>query len=234
MTPTLLLTRPEGRNEAFAEMVKARWHGPLAVIASPLLEISFIAATPPVADALIFTSVNGVEAAAHLGLSGQRAWCVGDRTAEVAKEAGFVAEAGPGDAKALVAHIIAAQPTGRLAHIRGIHARGDVAQSLNAAGLICQDVVAYDQLVRDLTPEAKTVLAGHTPVIAPLFSPRSATIFKQQGPFAAPVHVAAMSAAVRDALDPLAVVRMDVAGRPDAAGMVAAVVGLLSGVCPSA
>lgn len=215
-------------------MVRAQWHGPLDVVSSPLLEISFVAATPPEADSLIFTSVNGVTAAAHLGLTGHKAWCVGDRTAEVARDAGFAAETAQGDAKALVARIIAARPEGRLAHIRGIHARGDVAQSLNAAGLICEDVVAYDQLVRDLTPEAKAVLAGQAPVVAPLFSPRSATIFKQQGPFAAPVYVAAMSVAVHDALNPLPVVRLDVADSPDAPSMAAAVARLLSGVWRSA
>ncbi|WP_333713793.1 uroporphyrinogen-III synthase [Yoonia sp.] len=230
MIPTLLLTRPEGRNDPFAGMVRAQWHGPLDVLASPLLEISFVAATPPKADALIFTSVNGVAAAGHLGLTGHPAWCVGDRTAEVARDAGFAAETAQGDAKALVAHIIAAQPTGRLAHIRGIHARGDVARTLNAAGLICEDVVAYDQLVGELTPEAKAVLAGQAPVVAPLFSPRTATILTRQGPFEAPLHIAVMSDAVRDAIEPLAVAELVVAESPDAASMAKAVLGVLSGL----
>jgi uroporphyrinogen-III synthase len=230
MTPTLLLTRPEDRNEAFAEIVKAQWHAPFKVVASPLLEISFVAATPPEADALIFTSVNGVAAAAHLGLTGHQAWCVGDRTAEVARDAGFAAQTAQGDAKALVTYIIAAQPTGRLAHIRGIHARGDVAETLNAAGLICEDVIAYDQLLRDLTPEAKAVLAGQAPVVAPLFSPRTATILTKQGPFEASLHVAAMSDAVRDAVEPLDIAELVVAERPDAASMAEAVIGLLSGL----
>ena len=224
MTPTLLLTRPEGRNASFAAQVGALWTGPLDVITSPLLEIAFVAASQPLADALIFTSVNGVAAAVHLGLNnGQVAWCVGGRTAEAAHEAGFAIRVGPGDANSLLDHIISAQPTGRLAHIRGIHARGDVAEHLNEAGLICEDVVAYDQLVRELSEEAKIALSGTKPVVAPLFSPRTATILVKQGPFAAPLHVVAMSEAVSEAISTLSIAGSTIAEKPDAPSMARAV-----------
>ena len=231
MTPILLLTRPEDRNASFAADVTSRWQGPLRVISSPLLKITFLAATPPAADEMIFTSVNGVRAACHLGLpTVGKVWCVGGRTAEEATEAGFAVETGPGDADGLVQHIIAANPTGRLAHIRGMHARGAVAESLNAAGLICQDVVAYDQLPNILSAEARAALKGEYPVIVPLFSPRTATILKEQGPYGAAIYLFAMSAAVADAVTDVPVTSLMVAPAPDAASMVDTVVAALEGL----
>lgn len=228
MTPTLLLTRPEGRNAAFADLVRASWSKPLAVVCSPLLAISFVAAQPPEADDLIFTSVNGVAAAVRLGLAkGQPAWCVGGRTARAAADAGFAERAGSGDAAGLVSEIIAARPGGRLAHIRGIHTRGDVAARLNKAGLICEDVIAYEQLVQNLSRDATTALSGVSPVVVPLFSPRTAIILLNHGPFKAPVHVVAMSHPVADAIASLSVARLVVAARPDAEAMASGVAALL-------
>ncbi len=228
MTPTLLLTRPDGRNASFADAVQAAWQGPLEVVSSPLLSISFAAVAAPDAEALIFTSVNGVQAATPLGLApGMTAWCVGDRTADAAKEAGFVPVTGPGDADGLVRHIISARPAGTLAHIRGRHTRGDIADKLNAAGLVCEDVVAYDQLPCALNAAARTALSAKFPVVAPLFSPRTATILMQQGPFLAPVHVIAMSGAVKEAATVMPLAGLSVAATPDANSMVKAVVATL-------
>ena len=231
MTPILLLTRPEGRNAAISEGIAAKWDGPLQVVTSPLLKISFVASTPPDADALIFTSVNGVDAAVHMGLpSGQTAWCVGGRTAEAAKAAGFAVLTGPGDAQGLIDDITSAQPSGRLAHIRGRHTRGSVAETLTAAGLNCADVVAYDQVPIDLSEDALLALTGEIPVILPLFSPRTASILIEQGPFRAAVHVVAMSDAVAEVAAGMQKVALKVAKRPDAASVVEAAVALLAGM----
>ena len=228
MTPTLLLTRPDGRNASFASAVRAAWQGPLDVISSPLLSISFLPAEVPEAEALIFTSVNGVDAAASLApKQGMKAWCVGGRTADAARAAGFAPEIGPGDADGLVRHIISARPAGRLAHIRGRHTRGDVAGRLTAAGLICDDVVAYDQLPCPPSVAARAALSSDFPVVAPLFSPRTATILIQQGPFAAPVHVVAMSEAVKEAAAVVPLAGITVAASPEAESMVEAVVATL-------
>ena len=228
MTPILLLTRPEGRNEDLAADVQARWAGDLQIVTSPLLRIIFVVADVPDADEMIFTSTNGVDAAVAMGLAqGQPAWCVGDRTAEAATAAGFAPRIGPGDAAGLVAHIIAARPAGRLAHIRGKHTRGDVAERLNATGLSCADVVAYDQAPAGLSDGALAALSGKVPVIAPLFSSRTASILKGQGPFAAPLHVAAISDAVAQMASDLTPARLVVAEKPDAENVVAAIVALL-------
>ena len=228
MTPTLLLTRPEGRNGPFAAMVRDRLGRDISVVTSPLMAITFLEVERPDAADYVFTSVNGVAAAKAMTVgAGATAWCVGRQTAAAATKAGFAAKVGPGDADALVAHIIAAQPNGRLAHIRGRHSRGDVAQTLQQAGIRCEDIVAYDQIPSDLTSDARSVLSGQQPVVFPLFSPRTATILKAQGPFAAPIHAAAMSEAVKAELSGLPTKAMVVAKHPDAAHMADAVAAMI-------
>ena len=224
MTPTLIVTRPSAQSARFAADVKAAWGRPLHVLISPLLRIEPLPVAKPKADALIFTSANGVKAAMALRLPrGLVAWCVGEKTAALAKEAGFAPKTGPGDADGLVHDLIRAHPTGRIAHIRGTHTRGDVVARLKAAGLDCFDVVAYDQLECPLTSEVVSALNGVNPVILPLFSPRTCTILKKQGPYAAPLCVVAMSEAVKNAIDPVDHWQVSVAVRPDTDAMMAAV-----------
>ena len=83
-----------------------------------------------------------------------------------------------------------------LAHIRGAHTVGQVADTLRAEGFACADLVAYDQVAVPLSEQARDALAGETPVILPLFSPRTAKLISRYGPFAAPIHAVAISAAV--------------------------------------
>lgn len=216
MTPTLIVTRPSAQSESFAASIVAKWDGPLKVIVSPLIKIVPVAAAVPKMDSVIFTSANGVNAARSLGLpKGLKAWCVGEKTAHVAREAGFDPVVGPGNADGLVAHLISAQPSGSIAHIRGKHARGDVSTRLNAAGLNCIDVVAYEQQSCALNPTAHAALCSDKLVILPLFSPRTSTILCRQGPFVAPVHVVALSEAVKDAVDPALGWEITVVSSPD-------------------
>jgi uroporphyrinogen-III synthase len=126
---------------------------------------------------------------------------------------------GPGDADGLVAHIISAHPAGTLAHIRGKHARGDVCACLNAAGLLCRDVVAYDQQSCALSAQAQAALNTEIPVVVPLFSPRTSTILSKQGPFTAAMHVIALSSAVEEAIDPELNWDVAVASAPDGEAM---------------
>ena len=220
MTPTLLMTRPEHQNASFADQIAASWDAPLTVIHSPLTGIVPVVTQITTPDAVIFTSANGVAAAAQFHLPiGMTAWCVGKKTAQVAKAAGFAPNVGPGDAAGLVAHIISAKPLGTFAHIRGMHTRGDVADRLQAAGLNCADVVAYDQKALPLTAPAQTALAGKSAVIVPLFSPRTGVIFNAQGPYQAKVFAPVISAAVQETLEPSVVACIEPALRPDAKAM---------------
>lgn len=228
MTPTVILTRPKPQSESFAADLRARWDGPIDILIAPLIEIVPVAATCDSPDAVIFTSANGVNASVGLGLPrGLPAWCVGPKTAKLARAAGFHPSVGPGDADGLVADIIAARPKGQLAHIRGKHARGDIASRLNAAGINCTDVVAYDQKARTLTPEAKAAGAAQISVIFPLFSPRTATILNGEGPFEATIHIVAISKAVTSALSSGLPAQVTQAESPDGNAMLAATLDVL-------
>ena len=87
--------------------------------------------------------------------------------------------------------------------------------------------MAYDQRPVDLTDAARDVLAGQAPVILPLFSPRTAAIFKGHGPFSAPLYIVAMSEAVRESLVPLPVASLQVSAAPTAEQMALCVVASL-------
>lgn len=205
----ILLTRAAAQNERFAARLAGR------IVQSPLAEVRFLHPDLPLADCAIFTSENAVHALAGR-LPAPRAWCVGDRTAEVARQAGFLAWSASGDADALVAAILNAPP-GRCLHLRGRETRGDVAARLNAAGIPCAEAVVYDIAPIPPTTEALALLAGAAPVIVPLFSPASARRFAQV-PARAPLRLACLSPAVAAAAPPAAEVR--IAAEPTAAAMI--------------
>jgi len=121
----ILLTRPRRQARRFAESLRERLGERVEILISPLIEIEFIPdpAPIPVGAGLIFTSENGVLAFARgKEGKGRMAWCVGPRTGEVAKAAGFDVHIGGGDAERLAEAIIAAGPAGPLIHYRGRHA----------------------------------------------------------------------------------------------------------------
>lgn len=175
--PAILLTRPEAQSARLAESLRAR-HPGLTIVISPLLVPRFLRPEIPAgAQTLILTSETGAQAARQIAaLQGglpKQAFCVGDRTAQVAREAGFEATSAEGDAQALLALIQAQNPTPPLLHLHGRETRGDLAKRLNSAGIETFSVLAYEQNLQPLTPEAVALLQGSAPVIAPIFSPRS-------------------------------------------------------------
>jgi uroporphyrinogen-III synthase len=174
---------------------------------------------------LAFTSENAVAVAApQLGGTGRRAWCVGDRTAAAARAAGFDAVSAGGDAAALAALIARSAPAGEVLHLSGRHQRGDLVARLASAGRAARRLAVYDQAARPLSTAARAALAGAAPVLAPLFSPRSAALFSDAvaDGARAPLLVAALSPAVAAAWAGPAHARLEVAERPDAEALLAA------------
>lgn len=221
-TPKILLTRPLPAARAFAER--------LADLAAEVV-ISPVQAIAPVAHELparfggaIFTSRNGVDAVAGRAAP---AWCVGGATARAAHDKGWQAISADGDAEALLRRILADHAAGGfglpLVHFRGEFARGNLAQRLGEAGLDTREITVYRQISKPLSGRARHCLGGESPVIVPLFSPRSAAQLVQQGPFAAPLVVVAMSDAVAAEAAALSPHRMVVSAAPDAEAMVAAI-----------
>jgi uroporphyrinogen-III synthase len=237
MTPVLILTRPAPQAEAFAAEVATRWAGAVRIILSPLLQIVPVSITADLTGVkgVIFTSAHGVAASLTADLPrGLTAWCVGEKTAQLAAEAGYDAVAGPSDGARLADKIISRRPPGPLVHLHGFHTRGSISEWLTNAGIGCIDVIAYDQIAQSLTDEAFDALHGNAPVILPLFSPRTATILDSQSPFSAPVHLIVMSTAVQGAAAAIGVRSLTVAATPDADAMIAATLKRLSSVAEPA
>lgn len=206
--PLLILTRPAAAAARFCATEAAMLSG-VTVLAAPVLDIVAVDAALPAAPATyrgaIFTSENGAAQAARLGLPTDiTAWCVGGQTARAAEAAGFTTRTAGGDAESLLALLETENVTGPLVHIRGAHARGDVAARLTARGVPCDLVVAYDQIALPLPAAVLAAFAGDAPVVVPLFSPRSAALLRAQMPtLRAPLHIAAISAAAAAAFTDL-------------------------------
>ena len=222
--PTILLTRPAPASRRFAQRLQDAGVA-VPIVTSPLMRIDPLTVSLPEGlRGVLFTSKNGVAAVEGRDLP---AWCVGDATAEAAAQAGWRAVSAGGDAEALYRRLLADAPKGPLLHLRGEHARGDLAQRLSAAGVETSETVVYRQVTEPLGPEAWQVLSGDSPVLVPLFSPRSAETFLAEGPFRAPVEGIAISAAVADILAKAGVARIDVAAEPTADAMFRAILARL-------
>ena len=179
--------------------------------------------------AVVLTSETGVEAARRISAAGvalpKRAFCVGDRTAKAAPAAGFDAISAQGDANALLALLVGQKIAGPLLLLHAEDTVGDVQNRLISAGIETVSAITYRQKPQPLTAEAEAVLQSDTPVILPIFSPRSAHLLaaeiKRIGG-KAPLWLAALSPAVAEAFD-LPIALIQIAARPDAAAMLAAV-----------
>ena len=133
---TLLLTRPEGASRRFAAAVQGALGGGWRVVISPLMETRFLTVPLPDCDTLAFTSETAVRAVARLGTDRRAlAWCVGPRTEEAARAAGYSTKRGGGTAEELVAAILADRPGGTVFCPRAQDQAVDVAILLNSAGI---------------------------------------------------------------------------------------------------
>ena len=214
----VLITRPQPDADATAALLAAAGHEPLV---HPLMRIEARAVRWPAADALAFTSANGVRAYAGPPLP---AWCVGEASAAAARSAGLtVAGVAGGDVASLAALIAAAAP-GRVLHPSGAASAGDLAGALEAAGTSAERVVAYDAVAETSLPDGAARVIGRAEWAA-LFSPRSARLLTRLAQDAGAaeafesVRLAALSQAVAEATDlPFAHVR--VAVRPASSALV--------------
>ncbi len=229
--PTLLMTRPRGAAERFVARLAPGLRNRLQVIYAPLMQIEFLPG--PVSlqgvHGVIFTSANGVAAAQAAALSPTLpAYCVGPATAAAARRARWSVEDTAETADALVAALIARRPPAPLLHLRGTHARGEIAERLTAAGIETRAQPVYDQHLVGPDDAARAALSGTDPVIAPLFSPRSARHFADMFTGSAPLYLAAISAAAAEPVENMEHRALIVAERPDGAAMAAAVERLIA------
>lgn len=221
----ILLTRPADQGARFAHALRDRFGTAVEIAESPLIALHLLTPALPEGpfDAVVFTSATAVTAATLPGLP-RLAFTVGDRTAQAAQAAGFRTLSASGDAEALIALLLQARP-GRVLHLHGQETRGDVVGHLRRAGMQAEGAVVYAQLPQPLTAVAQGWLGGDQPVIVPLFSPRTATLFSSSRAVA-PLWLAALSPAV-DAAATLSAARRITAARPDADAMLDTIAKLL-------
>lgn len=189
MTPTLVLTRPEAQSRALASALDVE----AQVIVAPIMDIVCSERRPDLGPfaGVILTSANAVRCGP--ALTGIKAHCVGERTAAAARDAGAEVLTVARDADDLVRR---SPGPGPLLHLRGEHARGDVAQRLSAAGIQTGEAIVYAQKARALSEAARRAIEGGEPTVLPLFSPRSARLVGAKVRPGKGVHVIAMSPAV--------------------------------------
>ena len=223
----LLLTRPLPAARRFLAACEAARSAAIPAILSPALQIIPVQVTLTERPAaLLLTSENGAARAGDLGLAGLPAWCVGPQTAAAAAAQGLrTIEVGP-DVQGLLKGLLRARPPGLLLHLRGEHARGELAEHLRAAGLRAEEAVAYRKEPRSPSPEARAALDGPGPMVLPLFSPRSAALVAAW-PSRAALRVVAMSEAVARAAAPLRPERLLLARAPTGPAMVEATLEVL-------
>lgn len=222
----LLLTRPKAQGTDFARHLQARFGSQLNVISTPLLVPEIFDPVLPSGpfSALILTSQTGV--ASYVRLFAKHdlpkdVFCVGERTAHAAVQAGLTCLSHAQDAASLILQIRSLRPKGRLLHLRGRETRGNINALLDLGGIDTVDAIVYAQNSRQLTPHAIATLRGGLPVLAPLFSPRTAALFNLELArihAVSPLFVAAMSSEV--ALELRATnAQIKVSDRPDACAM---------------
>lgn len=223
---TLLMTRPRPEAERFLHRLPADVLNRATPVVAPLLRIETCRETVDLANVagVIFTSANGARAASVPDQSRAiPAYCVGATTARIAGDLGWRVEAIGANADELVATLIQSRTSGPLLHLCGRHTRGKVAERLSSAGCQTRRHVVYEQKLLPLEDKVLAILRGSAPVIAPIFSPRTARHFVSQRPEITHLHLVAMSAAVAEPLFGMAHSTLSVAKHPNAASMASVV-----------
>lgn len=231
--PRILVTRSEPGASETAARLTALGYVP---IIEPLFAIVPIDVTVPDFDALAFTSANGVRRFA--ALSPRRdapAFCVGARTAETAREAGFAdVTSADGDVAALGDLIRETLPAGkRVLHAGNAESRGDLPGRLTAQGISAQFLALFRaEPIGAPGPELARHLAGDRAFQAALIhSPRAGMILAEMIRAVAtpcPIAIAAISEAAAAPLTGL-VQSVAIAPAPTEDALLSSLANLVSG-----
>ncbi len=237
-----LVTRPRAEAAELAEALAARG---IAALIEPLLEIHYRdAPSPDLAgvQAILCTSANGVRALARL--ADARAvplFAVGEASAARARDEGFARVESAGGAVGDLARLVSERlcpAAGRLLHVAGNVAAGDLAGELSAAGFAVDRAVLYDaRPAPDLSAACVRALAAGAVDFALFFSPRTAAIFARLAERAgvaaalAPVAAISLSGAADAALGGLRFRERHIAERPDQPGLLRALARALAERC---
>ena len=225
----LLITRGAAEGAALARTLEARGH---RCLLEPLFEIHPVAVPQEAlrrdlegAQALLFTSANGVRAFA--ALEPGRAWpvlAVGDATAAAARGAGFATVESAGGAVEDLAALAAKglrTTDGPLFHAAASAVAGDLKGALEAAGFAVRRRVLYEaRPAQAFSPETGRALTAGAIDAVLFFSPRTGASFVSLartaglGGACGGCHAVCLSAAVADRLADLPWAGLHVARRP--------------------
>lgn len=221
----LLMTRPLAAAQRFVASLPKETRAALEVIHAPLIDIRPTGDVPDFTDVktVIFTSANGVEVASRETGLRLPALCVGTRTTQVANALGWHARCAGGNAQELLEAVKNMPEAAPLLHLRGMHARGDIAATLQAAAIPCREQVVYDQHLLALDAAAKQALSAQRDMIVPLFSPRTARHFANLCGDAGHLHLIVLSSAVAEPVKGLNYKTLHVSKAQDANAMAVAV-----------
>ncbi|MEE2970268.1 MAG: uroporphyrinogen-III synthase [Pseudomonadota bacterium] len=229
-----LITRPRDDAEALVNELNA---ARVETFIEPLLNIASVPGALAKLDrvqAILLTSRNGVRALAEE--TDQRdtpIYAVGDATADIARELGFInVESAAGDSAAL-AQLVEDRldpGDGALLHGSGTAVAGDLAGTLAAKGFTVRCEILYEArpAIR-LSAELQALLTNGALDGATFFSPRTAQTFVNLvnaaglSPACRAVTAICISPAVVRALGSMEFDEIRVASRPDAPAMIAAV-----------
>ncbi len=227
----ILVTRSEPGASETAERLATAGYLP---IVEPVFAIEPLPADVPEFDALAFTSANGARQFATL--SPRRdvpVFCVGVRTADAAREAGFAnVTSADGDAGALAALIVRQLPKqARLLHAGNEESRSDLTGRLRGVGYAASFIPIFRAVpVTSPGPALAAHLAGKPAFdVVLIHSPRGAAILAG---FAAgsnaTLNIVAISGAAATPLTALAR-RTEIAAAPSEQALLSALARLVSG-----
>ena len=231
-TRTALVTRPREDSEGVARELSARG---ITVAIEPLLDIVPVDAEVDAAgvQGILATSANGIRALARA--CPERSlpvYAVGDASARVARELGYVSvESAGGDVDTLAALVRGrcTPQAGALLHAAGTVTAGDLAGQLAEAGFAVRRVVLYEaRTATEISPSLAERLRSDGVDVALFFSPRTAATFATLVRAAgladstARIEAFALSPNVASELKALPWARIHVAASPTQAALLAA------------
>ena len=199
----IVVTRPVNSAERFADLLSVQGSERFDILVSPLLTIVPVSHDLDLSDfaAILLTSESAVRSIAPDGAPPRMpAFCIGEATAAAAASAGFIPTVAGNSSESLVSLAAREHSGGKLLHLRGRHAAGNVAGRLGDAGLPVEEIVVYDQVRTRLSSAARQALTSKRCVF-PVFSPRTAGILAGEAAFAPDLGhaVCCMSANVAEA-----------------------------------
>ena len=193
-TPTLLLTRPVVQSRAFLLACEAALGARIPAVIAPLLKIVEVGDLPDLDRyaTIVVTSAHAVHRLVSSdNLRGRKLVCVGEATADLARSHGAVAASLGTDVVRFLEN--ADKLVSPCIYLRGRHISTDLVSASHKVGVQMDEAIVYDQVAQPMSRAGDAVLCGGTPVIAPLFSARTAELLSRSVGIGAQTLVIAMS-----------------------------------------